>query len=114
VKNQTFQQDYGELGKQWSLTDDNNAKLQEFTCRLYAGRSTINAVNDIRYQLFRAKKGEVESGLLPPCEECLTLHRQGANYQAAIWFRSLQAFPDTPSPNGHGWCAQMVTWSSNG
>jgi hypothetical protein len=29
VKNQTFQQVFGELGKQWSLTDDNNAKLQE-------------------------------------------------------------------------------------
>ena len=94
---------FAELGKEWLLTDELFSKLEEFTCRLYANRSFIKDVNSMRYQLFRAKKGEIESGQLPPCEDCLTLHAKRANYQAAIWWRSLQASPETPSPSGHGW-----------
>ena len=103
LKNASFQQLFCNFGKEWTLADVNLTTPHEFTCRLNARRSNVSSVNDMRYQLFRAKKGGIQSGQLPPCEDCLCLHAQRANYQAAIWCRSLLASPDTPSPNGHGW-----------
>jgi hypothetical protein len=107
LANPTFQNTFAQIGKEWLLTDDLAEELQEFTCRLYNARSPIKTVNDLRYQLFRAKKGEVESGQLPPCEDCLSLHARRANYQAGIWCRSLQAIPETPTPCGHGWTEDL-------
>ena len=54
--------------------------------------------------LFRAKKGEVESGQLPPCEDCPFMHSLRANYQAGVWRRALEECPSIPNPSGHGWC----------
>ena len=80
------------------------AMLQEFTCRMYAARSSICSVNELRYQLFRAKQGDLHSWQLPPCEDCLHLHALRANYQAGIWQRTLERFPSIPEPHeGHGW-----------
>ena len=31
------------------------------------------------------------------------MHSLRANYQAAIWRRSLQSYPQIPTPVGHGW-----------
>ncbi|KAG0710022.1 hypothetical protein GWK47_023661 [Chionoecetes opilio] len=54
--------------------------------------------------MFCAKKGQIESGQLPPCEDSLMQHTLRANYQAAIWRRSLENLPDVPAPSaGHGW-----------
>ena len=54
--------------------------------------------------LFHAKKGNVESGQLPPCKDCLYLHAARASYQSAIWHRSLEEYPQTPTPlNCNGW-----------
>jgi hypothetical protein len=61
LENPSFQNVFAQLGKEWKLTDDLAERLQEFTCRLYATRSTVKTVNDLRYQLFREKKCEVES-----------------------------------------------------
>jgi hypothetical protein len=49
--------------------------------------------------MFCAKKGEIESHQLPPCQDCLTRHILRANYQTAIWKRSTQG----TSPVGRGW-----------
>ncbi|KAG0710132.1 hypothetical protein GWK47_023437 [Chionoecetes opilio] len=58
----------------------------------------------LRYHMFCAKKGQIESGQLPPCEDSLMQHTLRANYQAAIWRRSLENLPDVPAPSaGHGW-----------
>ena len=54
-------------------------------------------------RLFCAKQGKVDSNQLPPCADCLRMHSLRANYQAAIWRRSLQSCPQVPSPVGHGW-----------
>ena len=91
--------------------------LQEFTCKLYASKCTTNKVNELRYQLFRAKKGEVESGQLPPCEDCLHMHSLRANYQAGVWHRAVQTNPIIPNPSdGHGWCEEngklSIRWMS--
>ncbi|KAJ8338104.1 hypothetical protein SKAU_G00370700 [Synaphobranchus kaupii] len=70
---------------------------------MYAPSSSVCDVNDLRYLLFCTKRGEVESSLLPPCRDCLQLHIQRANYQAAVWTHCLEGQPDIPEPNRHGW-----------
>ncbi|KAG0719028.1 hypothetical protein GWK47_051331 [Chionoecetes opilio] len=68
------------------------------------GTRKIVGANSLRYHMFCAKKGQIESGQLPPCEDSLMQHTLRANYQAAIWRRSLENLPDVPAPSaGHGW-----------
>lgn len=71
----------------------------------------------LRYQLFHAKKGEVESGQLPPCEDCLLMHSLRANYQAGAWRCALEECPSIPNPSGHGWCyedGKLTIWWMTG
>lgn len=103
-KNRIYQEAFTKLGKEWSMTRELFDVLQEFTCKLYAYRCPSTTVNELRYQLFRAKKGEVESGQLPPCEDCLFMHSLRANYQSGVWHRALEQRPRIPNPSGHGWC----------
>ena len=91
------------LGKEWELTQDLLKKLEASTCKLFVSKSITAAVNDLRYQLVGAKRGEVESHQLPVCRDCLVKHIQRANYQAAIWRRCLLQNPQVPSPVGKGW-----------
>ena len=69
-----------------------------------ATRCSSATVNELRCQLFRAKKGEVESGQLPPCEDCLFMQSLRANYQAGVWRRALEECPSNSNPSGHRWC----------
>ncbi|KAG0722326.1 hypothetical protein GWK47_044675 [Chionoecetes opilio] len=62
-----------------------------------------NSVNELRYQLICVKRREAESSQLPPCRDCLSLHAQRANFQAAIWRRCLEPKANMPSPSEHGW-----------
>ena len=55
--------------------------------------------------LLRKRKLTVEPERLPQCRSLLCLHVLRANYQAAVWRRSLFPLPDLPSPHGHGWQA---------
>ncbi len=64
---------------------------------------TTRVVNECRYQLFCARKGEVVSAQLPPCRDCLVQHSKRANYQAAIWKRCLHGDPKVPNPEKYGW-----------
>ena len=64
--------------------------------------SNTTEVNDLRYQLFCAKRGEIESSLLLPCRDCLFMHLLRANYQAAIWKCCLHARPTVPDPTKCG------------
>ena len=54
------------------------------TCSFYSSGANARDVNDLRYNLFFAKNGEIESYQLPPCKDCLRKHTTGANYQACI------------------------------
>lgn len=50
------------------------------------------------------RNGDVSSGQLPPCKDALQQHTKRANYQAAIWRRSLVNSPTIPdATEGHGW-----------
>lgn len=110
-----FKDAFAKLGEEWQLTDEVLKVLEEFTCRLYVVHSEICHVNEMRYELFRVKDGQVESEQLPPCQDCLHLHAARANYQAAIWHRALQADPSVPSPlECKGWSSDdgelLITW----
>ena len=49
---------------------------------MYASHTSLCKVSDLRYQLFRVKKGDVDSSQLSPCQDTLMLHAMQANYQA--------------------------------
>ena len=79
------------------------SKLEAYTSLLYAPKTSSTKINDLRYHLFCAKKGEIESHQLPPCRNCLEKHALRANNQAGIWRRCLEQNPQVPSPVGRGW-----------
>lgn len=91
------------LGEEWDLSTELMNKLEKFTCLLYAPKASSTKVDDLRYNLFCAKKGELESHQLQPCRDCLVKHTQRANYQAGIWRRCLEQDPQVPSPVSRGW-----------
>lgn len=115
-KHRKFQVLFEQLGMEWQLSDQDFALLQEFTCLLYSVNSGTSDVNDLRYRLFCTRKDELDSNQLPPCGDCLKLHSSRANYQAAIWRRSLEACPVVPSAVGHGWVQEedglKIKWMS--
>ena len=104
VKQQTsYQEMFKQLGMEWVLSYMLFQSLQEFTCKLYCSQPRTDNINELRYRLFCAKKGNIDSTQLPPCVDCLFKHASRANFQAAIWKRSLQSCQGTPTPIGSGW-----------
>ena len=78
--------------------------VQAFTCEMYCAYTNTKLVNELRYEMFCAKNGDISSGKLPPCSDALRQHTHRASYQVAIWRRSLENSPTVPSPtDGHGW-----------
>ena len=102
TSNKEHQYTFFKLGQEWDLSGDLMDKLEAFTCLLYASKASATKVNDLRYHLFCAKKGEIENHQLPPCKDCLVNHALRANYQAGIWRRCLEQNPQVPSPVGRG------------
>jgi len=104
------------LGSNWDLSEDLSCNLEKFTCQIYSSSTSLTKVNDLRFTIFCARKGEVESWQLPPCSSSLLNHSKRANYQCAIWKRSLEAFPFIPSPVGYGWSLENgelhIDWST--
>ena len=113
MNQEIYQNALSQLGTQWRLSVELFLLLQKFTCDIYASKIDITNVNDLRYQLFRSRKG-IESWQLPPCENCLHLHALRANYQASIWRKCLEQHPDIPSPDDHGWAIEdgllVIKW----
>ncbi|KAG0711891.1 hypothetical protein GWK47_019618 [Chionoecetes opilio] len=58
------------LGAPWKCTPELFEKLQEITCQHVPAIYPHTEVNKLRYELFCARRGEVESSQLPPCEDC--------------------------------------------
>ena len=92
-----------ELGKDWDLPPELTDKIEELTCLLYSNNTVTTKVNELRYQLFCSRRGEIESHQLPPCRDCLVKHAKRANYQVAIWKRRLEKDPQVLTPVGRGW-----------
>ena len=100
VKQQTsYQEMFKQLGMEWVLSDMLFQSLQEFTCKLYCSQPGTDNINELRYRLFCAKKGNIDSTQLPRCVDCLFKHASRANFQAAIWKRSLQKLPRDTDPH---------------
>ena len=98
-----FQEMFDLLGVEWEFSDNLFQMLQNFTCRMYSSRPGTNSINELRYRLFCSKRGNIESGQLLPCADCLYKHACRANYQTGIWRRRLENCPEIPSPLRHGW-----------
>ena len=89
----TYQETFSHVGQTWDVQPHLFEKVQQFTCRMNVAASSTTKVNDLRYQLFCVKRGEIESSLLPPCIDCLFMHLLRDNYQAATWKCCLHARP---------------------
>ena len=82
---------YIKLGEAWNLSDELLEALEKVTCSLCTpSTATASNINDVRYNLFCAKNGEIESHLVAPCKDCLSKHAMRANYQACIWRRRFE------------------------
>jgi len=116
TQNEKYRDAFTSLGSQWDLSSEVFNTIQEFTCKLYSRNSKVHEVNELRYDIFRCHRGEIDSAQLPPCENTLLQHTRRANYQAAIWRRSLDNSPAIPDPTeGHGWAkcqdgSLMINW----
>ena len=110
----TCQETFSQVGQSWDVQPQIFEKVQQFTCPMYVAASRTTKVKDLRYQLFCAKRGEIESSLLPPCRYCLLMHLIRANYQAAIWKCCLPALPTVPNHTKCG-CGrhqhQILSWN---
>lgn len=102
-ENEKYREAFATLGGSWDMPPDLFNVIQEFTCLLYCRNTQLTSVNELRYNMFCAKKGNIESGQLPPCEDTLQQHSLQENYQTAIKKCSPQTFPDIPEPSGHEW-----------
>ena len=107
-KNKEIQDTFFKLGREWDLSPDLMNKLEAYTSLLNAPKTSSTKINDLRYHLFCAKKGEIESHQLPPCRDCLEKYALRANYQAGIWRRCLEQNPQVPSPVGRGWKIDLL------
>ena len=69
-----YQELFQQLGVEWELSNELFVRLQEFTCVMYSSNPGTKDVNVLRYRLFCARKGELESHQLPPCQDTLRKH----------------------------------------
>ena len=94
-----YQRMFQQLGEHWLMSEDLLKQLKAFVCDIYGAKKSISDVNQCRYAVFCAKKGEAESHQLPPCQDSLYKHCRQANYQAAIWkFFTKQRHPISSWP----------------
>ena len=93
LREQKFIYAFATIRSSWNVANELFCLIEEFVCQLYC-RNT---------NMFRSRRGEMESAQLPSCEDTLKQHTRRANYQAVIWRRSLVNSPETPNPSqGHG------------
>ena len=98
-----LKQAFTELGQSWDLSEDLFWVIEKVSCSFYSSGTNASDVNDLRYNFFFAKNGEIESHQLLPCKDCHRQHTRRANYQARIWRRSLQCSPSIHIPVVFGW-----------
>lgn len=94
---------FARLGSEFTLSNYDRNLIQKFTCQLHSRNTKIKNINELRYHMFQSRQGQVDSAQLPPCEDCLYQHTKRANYQTAVWRRSLVNLPEIPQPEDHGW-----------
>ena len=63
------QEIFSQLGQAWDVPSELFEGLQQITCQTYFPSSHTKEVNKLRFELLCAKRGEVESSQLPPCDD---------------------------------------------
>ena len=68
-----------------------------------ASQTALCHVHDLRYQMFRIKKGDVDSGQLPPCKFKVLLFFMpcGPIIKKCVWKIYFEPKKDTNSQEGH-------------
>ena len=109
-----FLETFKSLGKTSSLDEKTIHDLEHFTCLMYKDNLKELSINRLRYKIFLQRyiptsgilstNDGIDMSLLPPCLTSLSEHMKRANYQALIWQKADEQYPDIPSPEGHGWC----------
>ena len=89
------------FGQQWQVNKDEMATLECFTCELYGQKKT--SINDVRYNLYCNKDGNIGSEQLSPCANSLCYHVKRSCYQAKIWRSSFIGNYSAPPLNDYGW-----------
>ena len=103
LKEEDHQSALALLGNSFNPSQEVFVKCESFVCAMY-GRLDCDRINDVRYWPYGTKA--CLSSQLPPCQDSLKFHVLWANYQAAVWKRSLVSNPVIPSPVGCGWKAE--------
>lgn len=98
-----YQEMFGQLGQEWDVSEELCGQIEKFTCLMYDSKCSTTSINSCRFKLFCSRRGAMESSQLPPCQDCLLQHLKRANYQTAIWRRSLEPKPNIPDPVNMGW-----------
>ena len=80
------------LGETFAVSEDTVATIEAFVCSFYGQKDC--KVNEARYILFSTANREENT--MPPNKDSLLKNIQRANFQSAIYKRSLQR-PDIPS-----------------
>ena len=92
------------------------ASTHSLDVTLYVSQTDICKVNNMRYELFRMRGSNIDSGQLPSCQDSLYLHAARVNYRAALWYRSLVPDLQKSSPlDCKGWVLSveedfMINW----
>ena len=60
-RSNSYQDTFKELGRDWDMSKDLSTQLEAFTCEMYHSKAGTEDINDLRYRLFCAKQGEVDS-----------------------------------------------------
>lgn len=66
-----YQRTFQQRGENWLMSEDLLMQLEAFVWDIYGAKKGISDVNQCRYAVFCAKKGEAESHQLPPCQDSL-------------------------------------------
>ena len=101
LKSDDFIKLFAKLGTEWETSESELITTERFVCEMY-DQKECSDVNIARYNLFRLTC-RADYQLLPPNQDCLLHHVKRANYQAAIYRRSLLPYINAPSPDGYGW-----------
>ena len=81
-----------QLGKTDRPTDEVNAGLEEYVCRLYQPKSKINDVKSLRWEMFRKSQAEAEK--LPPTQAVLQFwNKQFCGHITKQWSGAMQQKP---------------------
>ena len=58
LREQKFIDAFATLGSSWNVANELLCTIEEFVCQLYCRNTKILKVNELRYQMFRSRRGE--------------------------------------------------------